>query len=44
MGIFAEISKELEGRKHVFIMWASQLVMVMVMVTTRSSNCLSSVG
>jgi hypothetical protein len=47
MGIFAEISKELEGREHVFVtVWASGLVMVMVvvMVTRGSRDCLSGGG
>jgi hypothetical protein len=47
MWIFTEISKELEGRKHVLItVWASRfvVVMVMVMVTRGSRNCLSRGG
>jgi hypothetical protein len=47
MGIFAEISEELEGRQHVFVtMWASRLMMVMVMVvvTRGSRDCLSGGG
>jgi hypothetical protein len=39
MRIFTEISKELEGRKHVFItVWASRFVVVMVMVPRCSSR------
>jgi hypothetical protein len=40
MGVFTEISKELEGRKHVFVtVWASRIVVVVVMVVvTRSSR------
>jgi hypothetical protein len=42
MRIYTEISKELEGRKHVFItVWASRFMVVMVMVTRSSRDYLS---
>jgi hypothetical protein len=47
MGVFTEISEELEGRKHVFVaVWATRVVvmMVMVMVTRSSRDCLTGGG